>query len=299
MNHEEYSFPEFSPPNNGLHRYLFRYASMCAEEDIPLEDCQIQLEECVDNLNYDRYVPPREITAAVADAYRWVLDGPPSETSARLPKYDNQAAKEIHQEWMTTIDDLEKASDKRPPSEPLEAIRQLFGTDDLICIAKEINKPSVVSYKNLEKALMINCALKPQYIVPNPMRAKEGMSKDNRPSKRCLDNTGRKERCVFDFDAPKPIMHPSLVAYLSDYCGFLPEAVIHSGNKSLHAWWNCKDWSTQDIQTFEEEAARVGADPALLGDSGRCQFVRMPGGYRDNGKRQIIHFWNPNPQNHE
>lgn len=294
MNQKEDLYPVFDPPNNGLHKYLFRYACMCADEEIPSEDCRIHLDQCVDNLRYHRYVPPREITAAVTDAYRCVFEGP-SETTTRFPDYDSSAANEIYQQWKTTIEDLREASIETPPTYPLEALQALFQPDELICMASRLEMPSIVPYNRLQ----IGVACCRQFMVPNPMKRKVGLTKDGKPSKRCTDNTGPRKRIVCDFDLPRPAMQPSLVAYLADYSGLDPEWVLHSGNKSLQAAWNCRSWSLEDILTFEEEAVRVGADPAIMGDGRRCQFVRMPAGYRDNGKRQVIHFWNPNPTGNE
>jgi hypothetical protein len=39
-------------------------------------------------------------------------------------------------------------------------------------------------------------------------------------------------------------------------------------------------------------AVALGADPATWIP---CQFVRMPGGVRDNGKKQEVIYFNPKP----
>ena len=291
---EEELFPEFRVPKSGLHPYLFAYACECAEIGIPPDECLRQIEVCVNDLNYGREVPAREIHAAVSSAYKCVLEGP-SEDSARLPRYDGSAANEIYQRWQTTIEDLREASIETPPTHPLEALQALFQPEDLICMASRLERPSLVTYNRLQ--LGVACCR--QFMVPNPMMGKVGLTKDGKPSKRCTDNTGPRKRIVCDFDLPRPAMQPSLTAYLADYSGLDPEWVLHSGNKSLQAAWNCSSWSSEDVLTFEEEAVRVGADPAIMGDGRRCQFVRMPAGYRDNGKRQVIHFWNPNPTGNE
>ncbi|MEJ6718069.1 MAG: hypothetical protein QNK82_06225 [Akkermansiaceae bacterium] len=288
------TMPVFKAPKSELHRKLFIYACKCADQCIPPEECLQHLKACVDGFNYYREVPDREVTEAVRCAYKCVLEGP-SEDSVRLPKYDREAANEIYQKWQTTIEDLREASIETPPTHPLEALQGLFQPDELICIAGHLEKPSIVAYNNLQ--LGVACCR--QFMVPNPMKRKVGLTKDGKPSKRCTDNTGPRKQIVCDFDLPRPAMQPSLVAYLADYSGLDPEWVLHSGNKSLQAAWNCSSWSSEDILTFEEEAVRVGADPAIMGDGRRCQFVRMPAGYRDNGKRQVIHFWNPNPTGNE
>ena len=280
--------PVFKAPKSELHRKLFIYSCECAELGIPPEECLQHLKACVDGINYYREVPEREITDAVKCAYRCVLEGP-SEDSVRLPRYDSSAANEIYQQWQTTIEGLRGASIETPPTHPLEALQALFEPDDLICIASHFEQPSIVAYNNLQ--LGVACCR--QFMVPNPMKQKVGLTKDGKPSKRCTDNTGPRKRIVCDFDLPRAEIQPSLVAYLADYSGLDPEWVLHSGNKSLQAAWNCRDWSSEDILTFEEEAVRVGADSAIMGDGRRCQFVRMPAGYRNNGKHQVIHFWNP------
>jgi hypothetical protein len=288
------TMPVFKAPKSELHRKLFIYACKCADQCIPPEECLQHLKACVDGFNYYREVPDREVTEAVRCAYKCVLEGP-SEDSVRLPKYDREAANEIYQKWQTTIEDLREASIETPPTHPLEALQGLFQPDELICIAGHLEKPSIVAYNNLQ--LGVACCR--QFMVPNPMKRKVGLTKDGKPSKRCTDNTGPRKQIVCDFDLPRPAMQPSLVAYLADYSGLDPEWVLHSGNKSLQAAWNCRSWSLEDILTFEKEAVRVGADSAIMGDGRRCQFVRMPAGYRDNGKRQVIHFWNPNPTGNE
>ena len=286
--------PVFKAPKSELHRKLFIYACECAEQDIPSEECLQHLKACVDGINYYREVPEREITDAVKCGYRCVLEGP-SEDSVRLPKYDREAAEAIYEQWQTTIEDLREASIETPPTHPLEALQALFQPDELICMASHLERPSIVTYNRLQ--LGVACCR--QFIVPNPMKGKAGLTKDGKPSKRCTDNTGPRKRLVCDFDLPRAEIQPSLITYLADYSGIDPEWVLHSGNKSLQATWNCSSWSSEDILTFEEEAVRVGADPAIMGDGRRCQFVRLPAGYRDNGKRQVIHFWNPNPTGNE
>lgn len=288
------TMPVFKAPKSELHRKLFIYACECAELGIPPEECLQHLKACVDGINYYREVPEREITEAVKCGYRCVLEGP-SEDSVRLPKYDREAAEAIYEQWQTTIEDLREASIKTPPTDPFEALQALFQPDDLICMASHLERPSIVTYNRLQ--LGVACCR--QFMVPNPMKGRVGLTKDGKPSKRCTDNTGPRKRLVCDFDLPRAEIQPSLITYLADYSELDPEWALHSGNKSLQAAWNCSDWSSEDILTFEEEAVRVGADPAIMGDGRRCQFVRMPAGYRDNGKRQIIHFWNPNPTGNE
>jgi hypothetical protein len=65
---------------------------------------------------------------------------------------------------------------------------------------------------------------------------------------------------------------------------------VHSGSKSIHGWFYCAGQSEERLRAFMRAAVAVGADRATWT---RSQFVRMPGGTRDNGKRQTVYFFNP------
>lgn len=293
MNSIETSFPEFRLKKScGLHSYLYHYACVCAEEEIDPDEAIYYMTECVDSLSYHRDVPEREIRSSVECAYSTVMGGQPRNTRT-LPHYEPDLAMDIYQSYLITNDDIISDSPLSPPDSPTEALAHLFAADELVCIAKEFK---------LAKTLLVSAWLEfdqelknYQFLVPHPMISKKGETKDGRISSRTVSNTGKRRRIVCDFDAPKAEMQPSLIAHLSNYCGEDPEIILTSGGKSLHTWWRIDDWPDEDIETFENEAARVGADPALLGDARKCQLVRLPAGTRDNGKPQFILFWNPSP----
>jgi len=72
----------------------------------------------------------------------------------------------------------------------------------------------------------------------------------------------------------------------------LPLALaVHSGGKSVHAWFPCPGLTDDQVRPFMARAVRLGADKATWT---RCQFVRMPDGMRDNGNRQRVHYFAPN-----
>jgi hypothetical protein len=93
---------------------------------------------------------------------------------------------------------------------------------------------------------------------------------------------------VLEFDQGAPDEHAALLLHLAER-GPLALAV-HSGSKSLHGWFFCVGRSTQRLHDFMGYAVMLGADPATWT---RSQFVRMPDGLRDNGKRQTVYFFNP------
>jgi hypothetical protein len=66
--------------------------------------------------------------------------------------------------------------------------------------------------------------------------------------------------------------------------------VVYSSGKSLHGWYYCANRSDESLRRFMDFAVSLGADAATWTCS---QFVRMPDGLRDNGKRQMVFFFNP------
>jgi hypothetical protein len=293
MNTIETSFPEFRLKKScGLHNYLYHYACLCAEEEIDPDEAICHMTECVSSLSYHRDVPVREISSAVKDAYLIDIGGQPR-SSRKLPSYESNSAMDIYESYQITREDLIGDSPAWPSDSPAEVMAHLFAPDELVCIAKKLEfaKTLPLSFWLEFDQELKNC----QFLVPHPMKSKKGKTKDGRISSRTYSNTGKRRRIVCDFDKPKAVMQPSLIVHLSRYCGEDPELILSSGGKSLHAWWRIDDWPDEDIETFEDEAARIGADPALLGEARKCQLVRLPAGTRDNGESQSILFWNPSP----
>ena len=64
----------------------------------------------------------------------------------------------------------------------------------------------------------------------------------------------------------------------------------HSGGKSLHGWFFCAGQPEERLLRLMRYAVSLGADPATWT---RSQFVRVPDGTRDNGKRQAVYLFNP------
>jgi hypothetical protein len=147
-----------------------------------------------------------------------------------------------------------------------------------------------------------------QFIVPNPMTEKQGVTRNGKKSAHSLSNTGPRRFLVveFDFDSNRSTTEADLIAQLgadgrdvSDLCACLllhlaeraPLAlVMHSGGKSLHGWFYCAGRTEEMLRRFMSYAVSLGADPATWT---RSQFVRMPDGRRDNGNRQAVYFFNP------
>ena len=127
-----------------------------------------------------------------------------------------------------------------------------------------------------------------QFIVPNPMSKQYGLTLNKKPSTHCLDNTGDRSYLVIEFDEGTQNEHAAIIYALAQIAPLC--LAVLSGGKSLHGWFDVKNSSTKLQLEFMRHAVSLGADPATWT---RCQFVRMPDGMRDNGKRQSVIYFNP------
>lgn len=147
-----------------------------------------------------------------------------------------------------------------------------------------------------------------EFIVPSPMTARQGLTREGKLSAHALSNTGPRRFLVveFDFDASNSAEELRVLNRLAvegrdvrDLCAALllhlaetaPLALaVHSGGKSLHGWFYCDGVPEQRVWSTFQYAVSLGADPA---NWTRSQFARMPDGKRENGRRQTVYFFNP------
>lgn len=147
-------------------------------------------------------------------------------------------------------------------------------------------------------------------IVPSPMTAQTGTTKDGKTSEHTLDNTGARKFLVCEFDPRKwedlseterepsgceqmyyDTKRDEQAAILLHLAERAPLALtVHSAGKSLQGWFHCAGQCEELTRRFMRYAVSLGADPATWT---RSQFVRCPDGTRDNGKRQTVYFFNP------
>jgi hypothetical protein len=147
-----------------------------------------------------------------------------------------------------------------------------------------------------------------QFIVPNPMTALQGLTRNRKISAHALSNTGPRRFLIVEFDFA-PSNSPEEARLLRrfaaegrdvrDLCAALllhlaekaPLALaVYSGGKSLHGWFYCAGVIEEKVGGLFRYAVSLGADRANWNPS---QFARMPDGSRENGTRQTVYFFNP------
>ena len=171
-----------------------------------------------------------------------------------------------------------------------EIVKQLFATDTvpdpLMCAGQSSSAFATRSLSIwVQSGKLSSCAL----LVPSPMRSRTGRTKRGRVSEHTIENTGQRRFVVVEFDHGSTDDHAALLWHLAGY-GPLA-AVIHSGGKSLHGWFYAYAQPEESLRRFMLYAASLGADAALFRNP--SQFVRMPGGQRENGARQHVLYFDP------
>ena len=162
-------------------------------------------------------------------------------------------------------------------------VQQLFADNPLVCVGPKKNLPRTAPLSELVADLPTL-----QFIVPSPMTKTLGKNQDGEDSVRCLDCTGPRRFLIVEFDEGSEDEQAALLWHLSSRGPLV--LVVHSGNKSLHGWFKCVGEDEELIRQFFHYACRLGAD---WHNWTPCQFVRIPGGTRDNGTRQSIYFFAP------
>ena len=127
-----------------------------------------------------------------------------------------------------------------------------------------------------------------QLIVPSPMTARSGLTQDGKQSPHALSITGQRRFLVVEFDQGDVDDHAALLWHLALKAPLA--MVVHSGSKSLHGWFFCAGQPEERLRQVMRYCVSLGADRATWT---RSQFVRMPDGTRENGKRQVVYYFNP------
>lgn len=249
---------------SGVHNWVFHAACRCV--DAGLEDTEA--EELITSLMTRTPTPGSEVQSAL-DSARRTERGP----STKWPKRDINLIQEIFQEPEVDWKPLD--------IDPEKAIDILFPGNPLLCVGKTSAWFNTKPREEWRGGMLFN-----SLIVPSPMSALQGRTKAGHLSAHSLDNTGPRKYLVIEFDWGLFSNQLRLHKHLSKFARLT--AVVHSGGKSVHAWYHSEGRSEEQLMDhFMRYAVSIGADPRTWLKS---QFVRLPGGTRDTGERQHIYF---------
>jgi hypothetical protein len=186
------------------------------------------------------------------------------------------------------LSDLWEASpirweDSLPHTE--EVIDALFPGNPLLCVGKS---NSIFETKRREE--LRGGLAHFELIVPSPMSALTGKTKEGRTSAHCLENTGPRRFLVIEQDRGTADEQAAVLLHLKEK-GAPLSLVVSSANKSIHGWFYCGNKDEGFLRSFMSYCVRLGADHHLWVKS---QFSRMPGGVRrGNGMKQTVFYFNP------
>jgi hypothetical protein len=276
------------PAGEGVHLWLFRvarqlHAHLPAVEIVKLLESRVahcgrhvsrkEIEDAVKNSIHGAW-QPKGYAAPVRSARKWP---PVNQEQRQAAIRDNGGLADL---WELSPIRIE---DSRAHTE--EIIDRLFPPDSLLCCAKSKSEFDTRPRQDWRGKLT-----QMQLIVPSPMSAATGFTKDGKKSKHTMANTGPRRFLVVEFDSGTTDEHAALLMHLAKYAPLV--CVIHSGGKSLHGWFLAAGRPDAKVEKFFRYAVSLGADPATWTP---CQFVRMPDGTRDNGKPQTVYFLNFQP----
>jgi hypothetical protein len=279
-----------APPHagEGVHNWLFRVARQL-HAHLPAPEIVALLESHAAGCG--RHVSRKEIEDAVKNALAcaWQPSGnaAPVQSVCKWPGVNQEQRAAILRD-NGGLADLWEVSNPRieDAAQHTEAIiDRLFPGNPLLCCGKS---NSIFDTKPREdwRGEMSALAL----IVPSPMSAIEGVTKEGKPSRHTLSNTGERRFLICEFDSGTADEHAALLFHLGTFAPLV--CAVHSGNKSLHGWFYVYGQPAVKIEKFFRYAVSLGADRATWT---RSQFVRMPDGTRDNGKRQTVFYTNFKP----
>jgi hypothetical protein len=269
---------------NGVHHWLF-VTALKLHRYFPDKD---ELERLLDmaTRKCGREVTATEIENAVSNSQR-VIENPTGQTQPVhiWPASNEEQLQAVVRDGPTfaQLADLSPVQWRDNARHTEEIIDLLFPGNPLLCAGP---KQSFSLTRTRDE--WCGFLEKQQFIVPSPMSATHGMTLSGKRSMRTIENTGPRRFLIVEFDRGTFDQHAAVLLHLAIYAPLV--MVVHSGNKSAHGWFFCAGGQESVVERFFRYAVSLGADPATWT---RCQFVRMPDGQRDNGKRQSVIYFNP------
>lgn len=186
----------------------------------------------------------------------------------------NEVRKSGFNQSALTLESPNKNPDSLSSAEVLE---RLFPDDPLLCFAPFPYKCFVKRRSEFYRVESL------PYMVPQPMLP-SAVSAKPPEGIRNKDTIGPRKYIVYESDNLDLDTQAAVIKRLSSE---LPlQVVVHSGNKSLHAWFRTEGRSEDELITFKRLAIWMGA---CTGPLLRTQLVRTPAAINSKtGKKQTV-----------
>jgi hypothetical protein len=296
----------------------------------------VEIDEAVEIVRENmtrRESPEGEVRRSAENAYKTEYHGLPSEAKyLGLPREayqtplledlrDPDAVERIYGNWKgkgTALQTLQAISYPIPVLTGI--LNRLYADKDWICVGaanfddqgKMWGYTSHTVYKGWAVQNEPWCWAQ---IVPNPMRAKTGLTKEGKESERSKENAAlHRKYAVTDFDFTLKGKFGPFIQRVMAELKLMQRYVIHeitarlildiavrdsrvpllmvvdSGGKSLHAWWDIDALDYGRQREWFYQTVPLGTDPAIFESNN--QFVRMPFGLREvTNVIQSVIFW--------
>jgi hypothetical protein len=185
---------------------------------------------------------------------------------------------------------------KRAPGLPddrqaacLYVLRNMYQQGDFVCAG-----PDPRSVRTQTLAEWGDAIAETAVLVPSPMAARTGLTKDGRQSCRCIGNAAQRRRyVVIEHDGPSLERQAARIAWLSALLPGRLKCLVFSGNKSIHAFFEVAGLHPGRLRCWFRTAVALGADP-MLWVAHQC--ARLPLGVRhSNGVVQEVLFLRETP----
>jgi hypothetical protein len=251
----------------GVHRWIYYAACSLTDAGMPSE----QAEEIIEDMMSRAPAPASEIEDALRSARGERKPGP-----RWTPPIPHKIAEVVRQG--PTL--LEFVSHSPEPmqfgkhSKTEEIIDALFPGDPWLCVGRA-DSDFYTARREFWRGRLNDRAL----IVPSPMSAEKGRTKQGKLSYHSEANTGPRRFLVVEFDSGFLDQQAAILWHLAQYAPLA--LVVFSGSKSAHAWFFCEGQAEDKLTRFFDYATSLGSDPKTWS---RSQFVRMPDGSRNDGK---------------
>lgn len=294
------------PTGAGCHPRLLAVANYGVRAG--LDDQQIfgDLRSVVDSKNGKRFVANREINDAVRKArndYGETGRNVAAERSLSRQAplcFDAKRVIERLVEHSANIDiaTVWEQSPIRLLGHPLDdallLLQTLYQPSDLLFIGDRYDRGVIgKTIRPVEQWCDYLCSSPciPPHIIPNPVTGLPGPTKDNRSSRRADSCIASFRYAVLEFDGL------DIETQLKFFVGArLPlVALIHSGNKSIHAWLevngvaDAEQWEVHVERTlFERLLKPLGVDPSCKNEA---RLSRIPGHRRRDSKQLQALLW--------